>query len=198
MDERPQPELSHLHKKTLAQFKAAWIEYNFFIQSKLAPALPCFSEQPAQPRFTRFLRPAPRSYDFKERTPASRFCMLSEHLAPGLGSASRSPPMTRNSQQKPDDQPRQGGMGSMPAGKPRSSAQDGLVLNHQVWSTSHLPVPIEESGPDRNASSGQTARTLLLDWHETRSATATRLLCQFCPTQSAQTDQISFQRPGFT
>ena len=34
MDHRPQPELSHLHTKTLARFWAAALHYNFFIQDK--------------------------------------------------------------------------------------------------------------------------------------------------------------------
>ena len=34
MDERPQPDLSHLHKKTYARFQAEALQYNFLIQNK--------------------------------------------------------------------------------------------------------------------------------------------------------------------
>ena len=42
MDERPQLELSHLHKKTLARFKAFSLEYNFVVQSKTGSGMPLF------------------------------------------------------------------------------------------------------------------------------------------------------------
>lgn len=50
MDKQPQPELSHLHKKTLARFKAALMEYNFVIQSKTGSGMPLFlrAASPAQ------------------------------------------------------------------------------------------------------------------------------------------------------
>ena len=50
LDERPQLELSHLHKKTLARFKALSLEYNFVIQSKTGSGMPLFfrAASPAQ------------------------------------------------------------------------------------------------------------------------------------------------------
>ena len=42
MDERPEPELSHLHKKTLARFTALSLEYNFVIQNKTGSGMPLF------------------------------------------------------------------------------------------------------------------------------------------------------------
>ena len=50
MDERPQPELSHLHKKTLARFTALSLEYNFVIQNKTGSGMPLFlrAASPAQ------------------------------------------------------------------------------------------------------------------------------------------------------
>ena len=50
LDERPQPELSHLHKKTLARFKALSLEYNFVIQNKTGSGMPLFlrAASPAQ------------------------------------------------------------------------------------------------------------------------------------------------------
>ena len=40
MDDRPQPELSHLHKKTYARFHAAVLQYNFVIQNKTGSGVP--------------------------------------------------------------------------------------------------------------------------------------------------------------
>ena len=49
LDERPEPELSHLHKKTLARFTALSLEYNFVIQSKTGSGMPLFLwSSPAQ------------------------------------------------------------------------------------------------------------------------------------------------------
>ena len=42
MDERPQPELSHLHKKTYARFQAAALQYNFVIQNKAGSGVPLY------------------------------------------------------------------------------------------------------------------------------------------------------------
>ena len=40
MDERPHPDLSHLHKKTNARFHAAALQYNFVIQNKTGSRVP--------------------------------------------------------------------------------------------------------------------------------------------------------------
>ena len=40
MDEQPQPELSHLHKKTYAHFHAVALQYNFVIQNKTGSGVP--------------------------------------------------------------------------------------------------------------------------------------------------------------
>ena len=40
MDERPQPELSYLHKKTYASFHAAALQYNCVIQNKTGSGVP--------------------------------------------------------------------------------------------------------------------------------------------------------------
>ena len=42
IDERPQSEFSHLHKNTLAQFKAASMEYNLVIQNKTGSGMSLF------------------------------------------------------------------------------------------------------------------------------------------------------------
>ena len=48
--QRPQPELSHLHKKTLARFTALSLEYHFVIQNKTGSGMPLFlrAASPAQ------------------------------------------------------------------------------------------------------------------------------------------------------
>ena len=40
MDEQPQPDPSHLHKKTYARFHAAALQYNFVIQNKTGSRVP--------------------------------------------------------------------------------------------------------------------------------------------------------------
>ena len=42
LDERPEAELSHLHKKTLARFTALSLKYNFIIQNKTGSGMPLF------------------------------------------------------------------------------------------------------------------------------------------------------------
>ena len=48
MDERPQPDLSHLHKKTYARFQAAALQYNFVIQNKIGSGVPSSDSFAAQ------------------------------------------------------------------------------------------------------------------------------------------------------
>lgn len=40
MDEKPVPELTHLHKKTLARFQASMDNYQFILQQKVSAKVP--------------------------------------------------------------------------------------------------------------------------------------------------------------
>ena len=83
LDKRPQPELSHLHKKTLARFKALSLEYNFVIQNKTGSGMPLFL-QAASPAQVHALSPTkPQVLRLQSKDPTFNCSTTSEPPAPG-------------------------------------------------------------------------------------------------------------------
>ena len=91
LDERPQPELSHLHKKTLARFKALSLEYNFVIQNKTGSGMPLFLQAASPAQVHALSSTNPQVLRLQSKDPTFNCSTTSEPPAPARRPAARSP-----------------------------------------------------------------------------------------------------------
>ena len=81
MDDRPQPELSHLHKKTYSGCHTAALQYNFVIQIKTGSGVPLHLRTPSPSKINAMAPDNPKLLQAQEEDPDLRlikFCMSTQ------------------------------------------------------------------------------------------------------------------------